>query len=631
MVTLVSVNVVLALYLWLPRTGVAAALIPIPETLALVLLIYLAPDSRWIRRGLGAVAGVLIAFSLVEGAFQFVYARSFVPRVDIQMISGLLYLLFGEIGDLAVTLRPVVFALIITVFVAIGVVLVRGIDAVLRRARPTGRTMAVVLGAAAVLLVVTGAPRSLTALTTRSWLEDGRVDFVRYETETAGDGALDPEPDALSSEPSATPVPTYTFPGIKDRDIYIFAVEAYGYATFSREAMAELVGPARDRFADALRARGYEFRSSFLLSPVAGGFSWLAEATFLTGQWIDSQNAFLQLYDAKLPTLTEMLYDGGYYTFTLKPGTVHASWPEGWDLFRFQEAMVAFEGDFNYAGPWFSYVPITDQFTLWAAHNRITELTAPGGPAADAPLLAYYQLVSSHTPFNKIPPLIENWEDLGDGSVYHEREDEIRTFNNTWGGGTEMDEGYSTAISYVFDSLGKYIEEEMDLSREPIIIVFGDHQAQRPIREQEAHLSVPIHVASYTRETVRATRIYTLSLVGSLLIPPLAPITLPAGTLAGATMGMHAAQDYRTAIAEMEGSLQPERSRLDPVLIASGATAYSIANLAVLAALLLALDDAGSLRSNNHDRQLAAAGIIAGAGYITGVTTTGIVVWRSRR
>ncbi|MDA3949038.1 MAG: hypothetical protein PF508_07405 [Spirochaeta sp.] len=483
------VNLVLALYLWLPRAGIAAALIPIPEALVLVLLVYLAPGSRWARLVLGAVTGVLIGFSLVEAVFQFVYARSFVPRVDIQMISGLLYLLFGEIGDLAMTLRPVVFALITVVFVTVGILLVRGIDAVLHRARPTGTTMAVVLGAAVVLLVVTGPPRSLTALTTLSWLEDGRVNFVRHDTRPA-DGS------AGQMGPAAEPVPDYTFPGLKDRDIYIFAVEAYGYATISRETMADLVGPSRDRFADALRAEGYEFRSSFLLSPVAGGFSWLAEATFLTGQWIDSQNAFLQLYDASLPTLTEMLHTGGYYTFTLKPGTVHASWPEGWDLFRFEEAMVAFDGDFNYSGPWFSYVPITDQFTLWAAHNRIAELTAPGGPVADTPLLAYYQLVSSHTPFNKIPPLIENWEDLGDGSVYHEREDEIRTFNNSWGGGTEMDEGYSTAISYVFDSLGKYVAEEMDLSRDPIIIVFGDHQAQRPIREQEAHLSVPIHVAS---------------------------------------------------------------------------------------------------------------------------------------
>ena len=153
---------------------------------------------------LGALAGVLIGFSLVEAAFQFVYARSFVPRVDIQMISGLLYLLFGEIGDLAITLRPVVLALITAVFCTVGIVLVYGVDAVLRRARPSGRTMTVVLGAAIVLLVATGPPRSLTALTTLSWLDDGRVDFVRYETGTAGAGEAAGGGDRMRREPAGT-------------------------------------------------------------------------------------------------------------------------------------------------------------------------------------------------------------------------------------------------------------------------------------------------------------------------------------------------------------------------------------------------------------------------------------------
>ena len=36
----------------------------------------------------------------------------------------------------------------------------------------------------------------------------------------------------------------------------------------------------------------------------------------------------------------------------------------------------------------------------------------------------------------------------------------------------------------------------MEFDRDPIIIVFGDHQAQRPIREQTAFFSTPIHVAS---------------------------------------------------------------------------------------------------------------------------------------
>lgn len=481
-------NLILTAYLWVPSSSNWPALLPIPETIGLFVIVTIWGGDRRLRIAIGVLLGILIGFSLTEAAFQFIYGRSFVPRIDIQMISGLLFLLFGEIGDLAFFLRPIVFLAILLLLSALGVSIVAIQRRAIINAYPSRPFLVVFVLAAGIILAFAGPPRSLAALATLSWSDDGTVEFVDYEIEEALPEETRPEEIA------------YRFPGILDRDIYIFVIEAYGYATFSRPDLKTLVDPARDRFADALEERDYEFRSNYYLSPVAGGFSWLAEATILTGQWIDSQNAFLQLYDARLPTLTGALQQGGYYTFTLKPGTVHSTWPEGWDLYRFEDSMVAFDGDFGYDGPWFSYVPITDQFTLWAAHQRITELRAPGGIAAERPLLAYYQLVSSHTPFNKIPPIIEEWDDLGDGSVYNERAEEIRYFDNSWGGGTEMDEGYSTAISYVFDALTKYITEKMDLSNDPLIIVFGDHQAQRPIREEDAHLSIPMHVASRDEE-----------------------------------------------------------------------------------------------------------------------------------
>jgi hypothetical protein len=42
----------------------------------------------------------------------------------------------------------------------------------------------------------------------------------------------------------------------------------------------------------------------------------------------------------------------------------------------------------------------------------------------------------------------------------------------------------------------------MDHSRNPIIVILGDHQPQRPIRAPENHKSVPIHVASRDPEVV---------------------------------------------------------------------------------------------------------------------------------
>jgi hypothetical protein len=117
-------------------------------------------------------------------------------------------------------------------------------------------------------------------------------------------------------------------------------------------------------------------------------------------------------------------------------------------------------------------------------------------------VLAYYQLVSSHTPFNKIPPFINNWEELGNGEIYNRLLDQVQRFDNTWTGGSELDEGYVAAISYVYQVLTDYIDRIMDHSRRPILIIYGDHQPQRPIRSSASIFSVPVHVASRDPEVL---------------------------------------------------------------------------------------------------------------------------------
>lgn len=486
-----TLNAPLAFYRWAPFGEWSLAFVPVVESIVLLWLICLRvlylrsrQGRRWSALTLGALFGILCGLSVAEGFFRYYYARSFAPRGDIAMIRGGLLLLLGEIGSIVDLLAPLVFALILLTLAVIGWVCVLGVSALVARLRPF-IALATVSGAAVVLIVPVGMPQSVTALTARSWLTERTIEFVEI-------------PSVAAADPEAPPAdaPTYRFPGLRDRDIYVFVVEAYGYASIYREELAEFIDPYRDRFEEALRRNGYEVMTNYLGSPVAGGYSWLADATFLTGQWIDTQEKFLQLYDAGFPTLSGTLHEGGYYTLTVRPGTVHAKWPEGWELYRFEESIIAYGGGFGFKGPAFSYVRVTDQFALWTAHQRIQERTGNGGPAAERPLFAYYQLVSSHTPFNAIPPFIENWEDLGDGSIYHERAAEIRRFNNTWSGGTQLIEGYVAAISYVFTSLTDYVDRIMDHSRDPIIIVFGDHEPQRPIRSTVSERAVPIHVAA---------------------------------------------------------------------------------------------------------------------------------------
>ncbi len=488
-----GVNIVLSLHHWIPRESFAWALVPTLEALAVLWLIAaatLSPRGGRRRRLLLAGAAVLFAvmaiFSAAETLFQYIYARPFVPAADIPMVRGGLLLLFGNIGPVVDLLTPVAVVLISAAMLALGRLLAWAGSLALSRARPgaLGAGVAAFTVAALPLVAVLGTPQILS------------VGLVR-SLHPAGYQLSEPAPVAAPAERAEDePAEEFTLPGIRDRDIYVFVIEAYGKAAFSRDSLYAELEPSYDALATVLRNRGYEIRSHFIEAPVAGGFSWLAEATFLTGQNIDVEPKFEALLESGSGSLTRMLHDYGYYTMMVRPGTINGPWPEGWDFYRFEDSLVAYDGDFDYHGPWFSFVPITDQFAIWTAHQRLQEMRAEGGAAEDRPLYVHYQLVSSHTPFNRIPPYIEDWEELGDGSVYHERADEIQRFDNTWGGGHELDEGYVASLEYVFTSITEYLDRFMDHDDDPILVFFGDHQPQRPIRESDATLSVPIHIAS---------------------------------------------------------------------------------------------------------------------------------------
>ena len=507
-------NVVLSLHVWIPRDSLAWALVPVLETVVLLWLIVAVarlPAGRR-RRSLLACGAVLFAimavFSAAEALFQYIYGRGFVAAADIPMVRGGLLLLFGEIGSLVDLLTPIAIALIVALAGMLGVITVAGGARVLQRVSAPVAGVAVFTVPALFSVFV-----SLPAFGT---LQIASVELVRslrpaaaYEFMAVAESGETESGEAESAEAERTEAEQwsgergvdddavrYELPGIRDRDIYVFVIEAYGKAAFSRDTLYQDLEPSYDTLVEVLEREGYHLKSHLFESPVAGGFSWLAEATLLTGQNIDVEPKFEALLESGAGSLPRMLHANDYYTMMVRPGTVHGSWPEGWEFYRFEDSLVAYDGDFAYRGPGFSFVPITDQFAIWTAHQRLEEVRS--GDAVDRPLYVHYQLVSSHTPFNRIPPFIENWDELGDGSIYHERSEEILRFDNTWGGGRELDEGYVASLEYVFRSITDYLDQFMDHRDDPILIFFGDHQPQRPIREGAATLAVPIHIA--TRE-----------------------------------------------------------------------------------------------------------------------------------
>jgi hypothetical protein len=160
---------------------------------------------------------------------------------------------------------------------------------------------------------------------------------------------------------------------------------------------------------------------------------------------------------------------------------IQQPWPEG-AFFAFDTVLN--DAAFAYAGRRFSWETIPDQFVLESVHAR--EI-AP----AHKPLFIQYVLSSSHLPFDRAPPLVEDGRTLGDGRIYNtlgfeEFPPPAQVFDNQ--------RGYVATIRYVLEALDNYLVKR--LADDSLIIVIGDHQPPLTIAAASRNKAVPIHVLS---------------------------------------------------------------------------------------------------------------------------------------
>jgi hypothetical protein len=216
-------------------------------------------------------------------------------------------------------------------------------------------------------------------------------------------------------------------------------------------------------------------------SPTFGGASWLAFGTLESGVWLPDQLRYNHLLISSLAPLATYFNCAEYRSVSVMPGTT-LPWPEG-DYFGYFRLYYA--KDFNYRGPPYGWSPMPDQFVLQTIHAREVE-------NRNKPLFIRYVLTSTHAPFNRQPRYIEDWDRIGDGSVYHQQEPV--TFPNNWPDLTEATEAYLTAMTYEFTLLQNYLAANVD--REALWIILGDHQPNAHITGPLADALVPVHVIS---------------------------------------------------------------------------------------------------------------------------------------
>ena len=501
------VNALLQAPRWAASGNPLHLLAPAPEFAAALVALWLVYGARGAaarqsRGGLGvvqavrclaaAVLAVVIAFALGETFTRAIYAEGFRPLQDLAFLPAFTAML-GVPPRLAQTagLAP----LLVLIWLALAGLAYRGLaPATWHQAdRPTGHTRSIGLWALTLGAIAAGTISELSAgpaLSVRMVraVTPSAAQFVPQTVPTGDDG---PVQAAFEPQPVASAGPTA-------QDVSVIVVESYGRTVFANRSHRDRLAPLFAQLDRAADEAGYLVRSGLLRSPAFGGRSWLADATILTGQWIADQSVYEQMFDALRWSVVTAARDAGVVSFYSAPGTTY--YEDGWHaLFPFDHRYIAREHD--YRGPVFDFGRLTDQYLLHHLAGRRNTL------APDSPALLVAILVSNHVPFRVVPPYLEDWSQLGDGSIYHSLQ--RLTFENRWLSGGEYAEGFAAGVAYSLRSAFGYVTEH---AREgELLIVVGDHQPRRPISEERPTTMVPFHLI--TRDPRRLEQFATLQVV----------------------------------------------------------------------------------------------------------------------
>jgi hypothetical protein len=282
-------------------------------------------------------------------------------------------------------------------------------------------------------------------------------------------------------------------------DVYLIFVESYGRVMLEHPSMRPVWRERADAMERGLTAAGWHLASAFTVAPVAGGRSWLAVASILMGIKIEYEAVFHHLIGRidRLPNLVSMLAKQGYNTISLAPSDRVRKGVEEVNYYNYRRVVRL--GDLDYRGPKMGWGIVPDQYSLYHTQENVLR-------GARRPLFFNFHMVSSHTPFEPVPELVDDWRSLGgapgDRSPVDDEKDNaigrrMKRFSQSPPRFTPMGElrsemarNYAATIVYDLELLQRFLEQ---LSGDALVIVMGDHQPPFVARGTES-FETPIHL-----------------------------------------------------------------------------------------------------------------------------------------
>jgi phosphatidylglycerophosphate synthase len=266
--------------------------------------------------------------------------------------------------------------------------------------------------------------------------------------------------------------------GLRGKDVLLVFVESYGRLAVEGSSFSPGIDAVVDAGTRQLAAAGFSSRSGWLTSAVFGGGSWLAHATLQSGAWVDSPGRYNELIAGDRLTLTKAFGRAGWRTVADMPSN-NRPWPEGSSFYRFDK--IYDRRNVGYRGPKYAFASMPDQYVLLALQRL--ELAKPHR----RPLFAEVDLVSSHAPWTRVPPLID-WSRVGDGSIFNRL-----PVDQT--GLTDSKQGYARSIRYTLRGLFSFVEHYG--RKNLVLVVLGDHQPSRVASGSRPGHDVPISVIAH--------------------------------------------------------------------------------------------------------------------------------------
>jgi hypothetical protein len=129
-----------------------------------------------------------------------------------------------------------------------------------------------------------------------------------------------------------------------------------------------------------------------------------------------------------------------------------------------------------------------DQYVLAALHRL--ELAKRHRP----PLFAEVDLISSHTPWTRIPRLVP-WDDVGDGSIFNRIPAEESTRAALFGDSKRARSAYGHSIEYTMSTIISFVQHFGD--DKSVVVLLGDHQPATVVSGQGASHDVPISIIAH--------------------------------------------------------------------------------------------------------------------------------------